>query len=58
MPQLFGLNIVNVTALITEQSGGTQSVQIYTLPSFSIFDLLRKVFGKSFPLEILEEAVS
>ena len=53
MPQL-----VNVTALITEQSGGTQSVQIYTLPSFSIFDLLRKVFGKSFPLEILEEAVS
>ena len=56
MPQLFGLNTVHVTALIIEQSGGTQLVQKYTLPSFSISDLLRKAFGRSFPSKLLEEA--
>ena len=54
MPQLFGLKTVHVSALLVEQGGQTKLIQKYTLPGFSITDLLNKLFGKSIPSKLLQ----
>ena len=54
MPQLFGLKTVHVSALLIEQGGENKLIQKYTLPGFSISDLLSKIFGKSIPSKLLQ----
>ena len=55
MPQLFGLKTVHVTALLIEQGGNTKLIQKYTLPKFSIADILKKMFRMSIPSRLLQE---
>ena len=55
MPQLFGLKTVHVTALLIEQGGNTKLIQKYTLPKFSIADILKKMFKTSIPSRLLQE---
>ena len=55
MPQLFGLNSVHLTALVIEQTGGTQVIQKYTIPKLSISDLIKKLLGGSFGTKILNQ---
>ena len=55
MPQLFGLKTVHVTALMVEQGGKTKLIQKYTLPQFSIADILKEMFRKSIPSRLLQE---
>ena len=55
MPQLFGLKTVHVTALLIKQGRKTQMVPKYTIPQFSIADILKKMFKTSIPSRLLQE---
>ena len=55
MPQLFGLKTVHLTALVIEQTGGTQFIQKYIIPKLSISDLIKKLLGGSFGTKILNQ---